>query len=404
MSTRSQALLAVAFAVAIAGAVIAVVAAGDDGPSERALSTTTQSVAAAVENETSTSVAPAATGSSSTTTSAAPATSTTSIPATTTVVPTNPAPPSGSSVTAPATTVVPTTAPPNVPPPSTVAPPATGRAVGFGRAATGGTEPCIVTSLGDQGPGTLRDCAGAGNRLVTFAVSGRIEVPDGQIDIASHTTVDGAGQAVTVAGMLDVKEVENVIVRNLTITGADPDAIRVLRSHTAWFDHLDLSSSADGLIDITDGSTDVTISWSHFHDHDKMVLVNPNSDTGVRARVTLHHNWFENGGRRYPSSEVSDIHGFNNYMDGWSNYAVLATEGSRYRSEHNVFRSSGDDNALLTTFGDEAPGEAVSIDDRFIGEVDVQVRGEAFAPNYPYQLDPTDNVVSLVTSRTGPNR
>jgi pectate lyase len=280
--------------------------------------------------------------------------------------------------------------------------PPAGEAIGFGGNATGGSAPCVVTTLADSGSGSLRACAEAGGNHVTFAVSGTIEV-SGEIDVESNTTIDGVGRDVTILGMFDIHGVQNVIVRNLTFTGSDDDSIRVIRSHTMWFDHLDMSDSADGLIDITEGSTDATISWSHFHDHDKMVLINPRVDSGIRARVTLHHNWFDNGGRRYPSAETSDIHGFNNFYDGWSNYGVLITEGSRFVSEGNVYAESGNKGGLVTNFQDEAPGAAVSTGDLTIGNVDLQVQGVAFVPPYSYTVDSASSVVASVKAWSGPN-
>ena len=278
-----------------------------------------------------------------------------------------------------------------------------GQAIGFGAGATGGAVPCVVTSLANSGAGTLRDCAEEGGTLVTFAVSGTIDL-SGEIDVASNTTINGFGQNVTIVGMLDIKEVHNVVVRHLRITGSGDDAIRVIRSHTMWFDHLDMSDAADGLIDITSGSTDATISWSHFHDHDKMVLINPGKESGVRARVTLHHNWFDHGGRRYPSAETSDIHGFNNFYDGWSVYGVQISEGARFVSEHNVYAGSGDPDALKTNVSGEGPGEAVSFGDIVQGNVVLELRGSAFTPPYSYSLDPASTVIGVVTTRTGPNR
>jgi VCBS repeat-containing protein len=284
----------------------------------------------------------------------------------------------------------------------TVNPSTGGEPIGFGSAATGGSASCVVTSLADSGEGSLRQCAEAGGHNVTFAVSGTIDLLD-DVDVESNTTINGLGQDVTVVGMLDVKRVHNVIIRHLTITGSDRDAIRVIGSHTLWFDHLELYNSVDGLIDITKGSTDATISWSHFHSHDKMVLINPDKRSGVTARVTLHHNWFDNGGRRYPSAESSDIHGFNNFYDGWSNYGVSITEGARFVSENNVYRASSNERGLITQVPGEALGEAVSSGDIVQGDVVLELRGSGFTPSYSYSLDPTGDVISIVTAGVGPN-
>ena len=260
-----------------------------------------------------------------------------------------------------------------------------------------------MTTLAATGPGSLRSCAEPGGRVITFAVSGTIDLSAEDIDVGSSTTIDGVGRDVTIVGRLDIKRVSNIIIRNLTFTGSSEDSIRVLGSRTLWFDHLEMYASADGLIDITDGSTDVTVSWIHFHHHDKVSLVN-GVPGGTRARVTYHHNWFDNTGRRYPSAKVADIHGFNNFMDGWVNYAVIASEGTIYVSEANVYRMSGNDNAVLTTWQSDAPGFATSSGDELIGAVEVQVSGGPFPIPYAYSLDPASSVIALVQAGAGPNR
>jgi pectate lyase len=331
------------------------------------------------------------TSTTSPTTTSGPASTTTQATTTTTIAP--------ASTTTTSTTAVTTTTAAVLPAPT----PSSGRPVGYGAGATGGTTPCAVTTLAASGPGSLRSCAEPGGRVITFGVSGTIDLSAADIDVGSNTTIDGVGRDVTIVGRLDIKSVSNIIIRNLTFTGSSEDSIRVLGSRTLWFDHLEMYASADGLIDITDGSTDVTVSWIHFHHHDKVSLVN-GVPGGTRARVTYHHNWFDNTGRRYPSAKVADIHGFNNFMDGWVNYAVIASEGTIYVSEANVYRMSGNDNAVLTTWQSDVPGFATSSGDEFIGALEVQVSGGPFPIPYGYSLDPASSVMALVQAGAGPNR
>ena len=67
-------------------------------------------------------------------------------------------------------------------------------------------------------------------------------------------------------GMLFVDTSQNVIIRNLNITGGE-DAIAVKYTDHLWIDHLDVSSCSDGLIDITRESDMYTVSWTRFSDH-----------------------------------------------------------------------------------------------------------------------------------------
>ena len=59
----------------------------------------------------------------------------------------------------------------------------------------------------------------------------------------------------------------------------------------------------DGLLDITNESDLVTVSWNQFASHDKTMLIG-NSDSAPEdrehLRVTLHHNLFDGVGQRAP--------------------------------------------------------------------------------------------------------
>jgi pectate lyase len=81
------------------------------------------------------------------------------------------------------------------------------------------------------------------------------------------------------------------------------DAVHIEGSHQIWVDHCDLSSDRDlpkgtydGLVDITHGSYNITVSWTYFHDHFNPCLVGhtdtPNTEDAALA-VTFHHNRFQ---------------------------------------------------------------------------------------------------------------
>ena len=59
----------------------------------------------------------------------------------------------------------------------------------------------------------------------------------------------------------------------------------------------------DGLLDITQQSDHVTVSWNHFSHHDKTTLVGSSDrqtlDEG-RLRVSFHHNLWEKTKERSP--------------------------------------------------------------------------------------------------------
>lgn len=74
----------------------------------------------------------------------------------------------------------------------------------------------------------------------------------------------------------------------------DGDAIRVVSASKVWLDHNTLYSCQDGLIDVTLGSSNVTISNNWFRDQNKVMLLG-HDDGYVRDRnmkVTVVFNRF----------------------------------------------------------------------------------------------------------------
>lgn len=98
-----------------------------------------------------------------------------------------------------------------------------------------------------------------------FAVSGTISLSS-SLKVASHKTVDGRGQKITISGKggFKLKECQHVIICNLIFeagSGDDADAIQIKpESQHIWIDRCTLSDYDDGLIDITRASTDITVS------------------------------------------------------------------------------------------------------------------------------------------------
>ncbi|KAL0341928.1 UNVERIFIED_CONTAM: putative pectate lyase 4 [Sesamum calycinum] len=73
----------------------------------------------------------------------------------------------------------------------------------------------------------------------------------------------------------------------------DGDAIRMLTSSKIWIDHNTLYDCKDGLIDVTRGSTSITISNNWFRFQDKVMLLGHNDgyrrDKNMRVTVAFNH-------------------------------------------------------------------------------------------------------------------
>ncbi|MFJ6516755.1 pectate lyase [Streptomyces filamentosus] len=170
--------------------------------------------------------------------------------------------------------------------------------------------------------------------------------------VGSNTTLIGAGPHAGLRGVsLQVKDAGNVIVRNLELTDAydcfpvwQPnsgglgdwksayDTLWLRGARNVWVDHVTFGDGRhpdageptyygrnflrhDGLLDITDGSDLVTVSWSRFTGHDKAILIG-NGDGVVtdrgKLRVTLHHNEFTGIVQRAPRVRFGQVHVYNN--------------------------------------------------------------------------------------------
>lgn len=225
---------------------------------------------------------------------------------------------------------------------------------------------------GRQDPsGPLEDA-----RVAAAAVQAR----QTQQHVGSNVTLVGVGDARITGANLRVRDASNVIVRNLTLSDAydcfpqwDPgdtdagnwnaayDNLSVWSSTSVWADHLTLDDGAhppaslptvygrpyevhDGLLDVTHGADLVTVSWSHFDDHDKTSLVgSSDSRTQDRGqhRVTYHHNLWTDIGQRAPRVRFGDVHVYDNVYEQTraSGYGYLLGAGveSSIVAQENVF-------------------------------------------------------------------
>ncbi|MFH8411623.1 polysaccharide lyase family 1 protein [Streptomyces collinus] len=204
------------------------------------------------------------------------------------------------------------------------------------------------------------------------------------LPVGSNTTLVGLGDSAVLKGAsLTVRNADNVIIRNLDVRDAydcfpawQPNAgglgdwktaydnIWLTGATHVWVDHVTLSDKGhpdakepthfarnylrhDGLLDMTNGSDLVTVSWSRFAGHDKAMLIgNGDTATGDRGklRVTLHHNAFESVVQRAPRVRFGQVHVYNNRYDITGDdyrYSLGVSTESRMYAENNVFHAPG---------------------------------------------------------------
>jgi pectate lyase len=280
--------------------------------------------------------------------------------------------------------------------------------IGFGAGTTGGGSASAVT----VSTLTAFKSAVTGNSAKVVRVNGLISL-SGQVDVGSNTTVLGVGSSSGfTGGGLRLKNVTNVVVRNLNISKpvAPSDGITVQASTKVWIDHNSFSADRDhdkdhydGLLDINHGSDNVTVSWNTFKDHFKGSLVghsdnNASEDTG-HLKVTYHHNHFSNVYSRIPSLRFGTGHFYNNYVAG-ADTACHSRMGAQMLVENNVFRATKV--AVTTNRSSDVDGYAnVRGNDLGGAATEISRTGTFTTPPYGYTAEPASTVVASVTSGAG---
>ncbi|KQV93012.1 pectate lyase [Streptomyces sp. Root369] len=201
-------------------------------------------------------------------------------------------------------------------------------------------------------------------------------------NVPANTTIIGVGKNAGFKGAsLQIKAVDNVIVRNLTFESPidcfpqwDPtdgdkgnwnseyDTAVVYGSTHVWLDHNTFTDGShpdsaaptyfgmlyqqhDGELDIVRGANYVTASWNVFTEHDKTILIG-NSDSESTAagdrgklKVTFHHNLFSDLVERAPRVRFGQVDSYNNHFVANDDYAYSFGIGkeSQLVAEHNAF-------------------------------------------------------------------
>ncbi len=256
--------------------------------------------------------------------------------------------------------------------------------------------------------------------------------------IQPNTTLIGLDEnSGIVGGSLSIKNVSNVIVRNLSFTNcynpfpkveekdglnADFDCIAIQGSKYVWIDHCTMASKFshkeiesdkyltkdgtsvkwqvyDGLCDMTNTNDFVTISWCKFYNHDKTMLIG-NSDKKAADKlhqtITLHHNWYDKCTQRLPMVRYATIHIMNNLYTNTESRGIDRRFDCRIYSEANSFADKAR-SVTTNTFG--------SMFD--VGSKNIRTDGMSekaeWIPSdyYSYTADKADDVEALVKAGAG---
>jgi pectate lyase len=243
---------------------------------------------------------------------------------------------------------------------------------------------------------------------LVIRVSGTINIESKQ-GVRPHKTIVGVGSnAVINGGGLDFHRSFNAIIRNITFSNAEDDAINVgQESHHVWIDHNTFVNPVDGSIDIVRQADYVTVSWNWFRGTDKSMLISHSdsatSDAG-KLKVTIHHNYFDGSRQRHPRVRFGDpVHVYNNYFRGNELYAVASTMNGGVLVEGNYFQSVPFPCFSASGYAESGPGRLVQRNNIFAGSGTCETAGTVANPAsfYSYTVDNPANLPSTVPAGAG---
>ncbi|GKB45755.1 putative pectate lyase, partial [Tanacetum coccineum] len=254
-------------------------------------------------------------------------------------------------------------------------------AQGFAKGTTGGVAGEIYTVTCDsddaaENPkeGTLRwACAQKKPLWIIFDKDMTINLKHTLV-VESDKTIDGRGAKIEIAGGggVTIHNVNNVILSNINVhdvkvtdgfnarSGCDGDAVAVKTATKVWIDHCTMSKGPDGLLDVTVGSTGVTISNCRFHDHDKVLLLGADDSHSEdkNMHVTVAFNRFDTGcTQRMPRCRFGFFQVVNNDYCKWGMYALGGSANPTILSQGNRFVAPDDSNfkkVCQRTYAEEA--------------------------------------------------
>ena len=303
----------------------------------------------------------------------------------------------------------PTAAPSDAPaPPPSSGSGASDEVVGFGAGTTGGSGSAVTVS-------SCADLAAAlENPGSVITVDGMLTGCD-ILKVPSDTTIIGAGgNSGLTDGGLRLKDVENVIIRNLVFFNPPEgkDLVDIESSTYVWVDHCDFSTDGlekgekdfyDGMLDAKRGSDFITISWNKFHDHFKGSLIGHSDNNGSQdegtLHVTYHHNYWNNVNSRCPSIRFGTAHIFSSCYENIPTSGINSRMGAQVLVEETSFSSVR--RAIITNLDSDEDGFAVERNNLYTdSETEITQEGDFTAP-YEYSADPVAGVCDLVKAQAG---
>ncbi len=256
-------------------------------------------------------------------------------------------------------------------------------------------------------------------------ISGTIDVGYDGFDIHSNKTLIGLGTDATLAGNIGFQNRdENIILENLHITNpytsGERDGISLKQDvNNVLITKCTIYDCDDGLLDISNNSDYVTVSWCKFyytsdtgHNYPCLVGSSDKQEDDVNdLKVTFHHNWWTTLCKeRMPRVRYGPVHVYNNYYSNLlgGGYCIGVGCGARIRVENNYF------NSVSLAWDDYYTGQEDCHSDGHIGWNTGNVfdgcsepgwatneYSTIFTPPYSYTMDDGADVPDIVQAYAG---
>lgn len=208
-------------------------------------------------------------------------------------------------------------------------------------AAPGGTQDYHVTTLADEGAGSLRDAISTSGRRIVFDVGGEIVLKSDLLIGVPFLTIDGStapkpgilirqsGLTTAIEASPTLGEVHEIIIRHLafdatgTPHGSEKDILGLDGEreavHHVVIEHCTGRASGDGVFDVWGRVHDVSIGWNLICNTETALHLSTGDLKLVRERITFHHNIFAKNNERqirirHANREIEFI---NNLVFGW---------------------------------------------------------------------------------------
>lgn len=162
------------------------------------------------------------------------------------------------------------------------------------------------------------------------------------LKLAHHVTLDGDNQATIVGRTVELYEADGATVRNIRIVDAAGDGLRVSHTKSALIEHVHVSGSGDGEIDIVEGPDDgnvfVTVRDSSIGPGRKcMLLGDPDQAQDARLVVVLERVAFNDCHVRTPKVHWAFVEMRDSTVYHWTGPRIDAQLGARVRLKGNTW-------------------------------------------------------------------